>query len=183
VAVELVDASQAPLLARPYYGQGDPGPIVAALAQVPELLEVAMPFIGVALGPSAVPWRTKEIVILRTSALLECRYCVQSHTPVALDAGLSRAEVEALRGATSAAGAFTDEAERTLIHWIDAVAGGTGTVPPAVNAALHEHYGDSEVVELTMVVGVTLLLNRFCTTLELPTSPDVLARLEDEGLA
>lgn len=86
--VRLLGADQAPLLARAYYAEGDPGPIVAALAQVPELLEVVMPFLGTAFGPTAIPWRTKEIVILRTSSQLDCRYCIQSHTTVALDAGL-----------------------------------------------------------------------------------------------
>ena len=30
------------------------------------------------LGPSGIGWRTKEIVIVRTSALAGCRYCVQA---------------------------------------------------------------------------------------------------------
>ena len=63
----IVTAAQAPLLAQPFLAGGDPGPIVAALAPVPEALEVAMPFIGMVLGPSAIDVRTKEIVILRTS--------------------------------------------------------------------------------------------------------------------
>jgi len=46
----LIGADQAPLLARPYDAGGGPGPIVAALAQVPEVLQVAVPFIGAALG-------------------------------------------------------------------------------------------------------------------------------------
>jgi AhpD family alkylhydroperoxidase len=183
VTVQLVEASQAPLLARPYYANGDPGPIVAALAQVPELLEVAMPFIGMTLAPSAIPWRTKEIVILRTSGVLECRYCVQSHSLVALDAGLTRAEVDTLRRPAPAAPVFERAADRTLIEWVDAVAGGRGTPPPALMTALKLHFRDHEVVELAAVVGVTMMLNRFCTTLGLPTAPDVLARLAAEGLA
>ncbi len=68
-----LDAVRAPLLARPYVADADPGPIVAALAQVPELMEVTLPFISAALGPSAVDWRSKEIVIGRTSALTGLR--------------------------------------------------------------------------------------------------------------
>jgi AhpD family alkylhydroperoxidase len=182
MTVSLVDASQAPLLARPYYDGGDPGPIVGALAQVPELLEVAMPFIGMALSPSAIPLRTKEIVILRTSGVLECRYCVQSHSVAALDAGLSTDEVAALRSPTPAAHSFEDAAERALIGWIDAVAGGRGAVPSELMSAIEGHFRDHEVVELTAVIGVTMMLNRFCTTLGLPTSPAVLARLAAAGL-
>jgi AhpD family alkylhydroperoxidase len=104
------------LLARPYYADGDPGPIVAARAQVPELLEVAMPFLAGAPGPSGIDWRTKEIVIVRTSALAGCRYCVQGHTVVALEAGLSRAEVCALRGETAVEDSFSAEVTRVRRH-------------------------------------------------------------------
>ena len=45
-------------------------------------LEVTMPFLDAALGPSAVDARTKELVILRTSAVMGCRYCIQTHTVV-----------------------------------------------------------------------------------------------------
>jgi AhpD family alkylhydroperoxidase len=181
VTVQLVEASQAPLLARPYYGNGDPGPIVSALAQVPELLEVAMPFIGMVLASSAIPLRTKEIVILRTSEVLECRYCVQSHSVVALDAGLTRAEVDALRSPSPAGHVFDDAAEQVLVEWTDAVAGDRGAVRSELTTAMKQHFRDHELVELTTVVGVTMMLNRFCTTLGLPTSPGVLARLAAEG--
>jgi AhpD family alkylhydroperoxidase len=178
----LLGPGQAPLIARPFYADGDPGPIVAVLAQVPELLEVAMPFLGAALGPSAIDWRTKEIVIVRTSALAGCRYCVQAHTVVALDAGLSRAEVRALRGETPVAGIFPDPREAALLVWVDAVADG-GAVPDAARAAVRAQFADHEVVELTMLVGATLMLNRFATALALPTGPDTLARLDAEGLS
>jgi AhpD family alkylhydroperoxidase len=176
--VELLDADQAPLLARPNYRGGDPGPLVAALAQVPELLEVAIPFLNMVLGPSSIPARTKELVILRTSARLGCRFCVQTHTVVALDAGLSTDEVRALRDEAPIDPAFASPAERDLLAWVDGVAGpgdAGRTDPPAALA-------DHEVVELTMLVGATMMLNRFCTALALPTSVGHLKRLAAEGL-
>lgn len=178
----LLPADRAPLLARPFYRDGDPGPIVGALAHVPELLEVAMPLFAVALGASAVSLRTKEVIILRTSSQLACRYCVQSHTVVALDAGLSRAEVVALRSGEPLS-EWTDPGELALVRWVDAVAAGPGPVPDRLQTNLRAHYDDADVVEITMVAAVTLALNRFCTALELPTSADVLQRLAVEGLA
>lgn len=183
-AVPLVHADQAPLLARPYYQSGDPGPIVAALAHVPELLEVCAPFLGVAFGPTALPARTKELVILRTSARLACRYCVEAHSVVALDSGLSPDEVQALRGPGDVDPAtFPDPAEGAVLAWVEAVAGGAGPVDPRDRARLAQHFTDAEVVELTLLAGVTLMLNRFCTALELPTSPETLTRLAEAGLA
>ncbi len=180
-AITLIDARQAPLLARPYYANGDPGPIVAALAQVPELLAVTMPFLSGVLGPSALPARTKELVILRTSARAACRYCVDSHTVVARDVGLSITEVKSLRGEADVEEAFPDPADRAVLDWCDTIVG-TGAVDPAARVRLLDFFAEHEVVELTLLAASTLLLNRFCTALALPTSSSVLARLAAEGL-
>lgn len=179
--VSLIGADQVPLLARPYFVNGDPGPIVAALAQVPEVLEVAMPFIGTVLGPSSIPIRSKELVILRTSALLGCRYCVDAHTGVALDVGLTGDEVRALRSEQPVAAVFTEPSELALLAWVEGVAAG-GPVDNALVAELKRHVPDHQLIELTLLVGTTMMLNRFCTTLELPTAPATLARLAAAGV-
>lgn len=179
--VALLGAADAPLLARPFYAGGDPGPIVASLAHVPELLELALPFIGATLGPSSISFRTKEIVILRTSVLLGCRFCVASHTPVALDSGLTHAEVHALRNEAPIDEAFTSTRDRLLIAWTDAVSGNTA-VPDALTDALRASFEDHEIVELTLLVGCTLLLNRYATALRLPVGEATIQRLDAEGM-
>lgn len=179
--VSLIDHPQAPLTARPYYANGDPGPIVAALAHIPELLEVALPFIGVALGPSALDARTKEIVIVRTSVDAGCAYCTDTHTVVARDSGLTLAEVSALRDGLAPAD-FEDPGERALVAWVDEVATIPGKPTEAATSAVRERYGDAGLVELTLLVGATLMLNRFATTLGLPTSDETMQRLAREQL-
>ena len=179
--VELLGAHDAPLLARGFYGGGDPGPIVASLAHVPELLEVALPFIGATLGPSSIAFRTKEIVILRTSVLLGCRYCVASHTPVALDSGLTHREVHALRNEASVDETFDSLRDRLLIAWTDAVAGNQ-TIPDKLTNDMRASFAAHEIVELTLLVGCTLLLNRYATALRLPVGEATVARLEAEGM-
>lgn len=181
--VSLIGREQAPLLARRFYGDAVPSPITASLAQVPELLEVTLPFVGAALGPAGLDERSKEIAILRTSALLECRYCVQTHTAVALDVGLSTHQVRALRREGDLDETFTDARERVMIEWIDAVALGRGPVPPGLQRRASESFEDHALVELTLAVGATLMLNRYCTALDLPTGPETLARLAAEGFA
>jgi len=181
--VHLLSEAEAPLLAKRFYGGGDPGPITASMAHVPELLEAALPFLGAALSPSAVDFRTKEIVILRTSALLHCRYCIASHTPVALDSGLTHDETHWLRNESTmpVADVFGSPRERALITWNDAVAGQVGPVDPRVRAAFQEHFAEHEVVEITLLIGATMLLNRYATSLELPVNGETLARLAREG--
>jgi AhpD family alkylhydroperoxidase len=178
--VTLIEASSAPLLARPYFASGDPGPIAASLAQVPELLGPTLPFLGAVLGPSWIPVRDKEIVILRTSAVMRCRYCTEAHTVVALDSGLSGQEVRALRGELAVVDVFDDAYERALIAWCDAVAQGAESDIRQAREGLATD--DARVVELTLLVATTVMLNRYATALALPTSPDVRHRLLREGL-
>jgi len=178
--VRLVDSRSAPLLARPYFESGDPGPIVASLAQVPELLGPTLPFLGAVLGPSWISLRDKEIVILRTSAVMGCRYCTEAHTVVALDSGLSPAEVRALRGELPVAEIFTDAGDCALVAWCDAVAHGTEFDIWTARSALVAD--DARVVELTLLAATVVMLNRYATALALPTSPDVRDRLVKEGL-
>jgi hypothetical protein len=66
---------------------------------------------------------------------------------------------------------------------VEVVAVGPGQVPETARREAGARLEDPELVELTLLVGATLLLNRFCTALELPTSPKVLGRLADEGWA
>jgi AhpD family alkylhydroperoxidase len=171
--VELLDAARAPLLARGYYGEdGSASPITRALAQVPELLDVALPFIARVFAETSLDLRTKEIVVLRTSARTGCRYCVETHTVSAWDAGLTPDETAGLCGRP----AGLDERETALVAWCDALAAG-GAVADADAARLREYFAEHEIVELTLLAGATLMLNRFCTALELPTSEATLERL------
>jgi len=179
--VELLGADDAPLLARVYYENGDPGPIVSALAQVPELLVVAMPFLGVVLGASSIAARAKELVILRTSARVGCRFCVDAHSVVALDTGLSAPEVRALRDELPMASVFIAPADHALLGWVDAIAT-PGPVRVEDRRAVLAHFPDHQVVELTMVASATVMLNRFCTALNLPTAASVTDRLREAGL-
>lgn len=178
--VPLLDAAAAPLTARRYYEDGDPGPLVAALATVPELLDVALPFLSAVLGASSLDERTKEIVIVRTSVLLHCDYCVNSHSVVALDSGLTIEEVRGLRGENR--GGLSEERELALLGWVDQVAGGVGAVDDDLAARLARCFADHEIVELTLLIGATMMLNRFCTALELPTAAQVTKRLTAAGL-
>jgi AhpD family alkylhydroperoxidase len=181
--VELLDAANAPLSAQPVFAAGDPGPIAAALANVPELLGPTLGFVGAALGNGAASTRHKEFAILRTSALQGCQYCIHAHTSVSLDVGLSVDEIRSLRGELPLEDGFADAADQALIRWIDAMAGATGPVRDDVWDAARAHFPDHLLVELSVTIGATMFLNRFATGFQLPTSSGVIKRLEAEGLA
>jgi AhpD family alkylhydroperoxidase len=178
--VELIEASQAPLLARPYYGEdGAASPLTRALAQVPELLEVTLAFVARVYGETSIDLRTKELAILRVSARSGCRYCIDTHTVAAWDAGMSAEDTAGICDTPSG----LSERASALVAWCDALCAAPEPVPDAVSERMRRHFPEHEIVELTLVAGATLMLNRFCTALELPTSPATLARLRAAGVA
>jgi len=180
--LRLLDRTTAPLGGRHHFEGGDPGPVVAALAQVPELLAPTVDFIGAAFGPGAASTRHKEMAILRTSWRQGCRYCTQARTVAALDTGLSVEEVGVLRGAQPLDSAFSDPAELVLLDWIDAMAA-TGPVTNLVWDNARAFWPEHILVELSITIGATLFLNRFATGFELPSSAAVVERLAAEGWA
>lgn len=161
--VELLTRERAPLLARPFYEHGDPGPIAAALANVPELMEAALPFLGAVYGPTGVEARLKEIVVLRVSSANRCRYCTETHSGVARRMGFAPDELAALRGEAPAPGRW-DAPERALLAFSEALS----DRPAEAVEALRPHFGEAEIVELVTLGSVTVMLNRFATALELP---------------
>ena len=146
---------------------------------MPELLEVTLPFVARVYGETSIDVRTKEVAILRVSARSGCRYCIETHTVAAWDAGLTVEETTSLRGSPTG----LSDREAALVEWCDALCAAPDPVPDAVAARLGEHFAEHEIVELTLVASATLMLNRLCTALELPTSPATLARLEAAGAA
>ena len=140
------------------------------MAQVPELLQVAMPMIGQQFGPSSLSMRHKEMVILGVSALQGCQYCTQTHTVVAHREGLLPDEVLVLRGETDNCGQFVDR-EAALWNYILAVGAGIidGQTVGLAMDELKQDWMDFEIVEITMLIGTTIMLNRYCIALEIPT--------------
>ena len=161
--VQLLTAEQAPLLVRSYYEQGDPGPIAAALANAPELMEVTQPFLGAVYGPTSVEPRLKEIVVLRVSSANGCRYCTETHTGVAREMGFEQDEVAALRGEGPAPERW-DERERAALVFSEALS----NRPEAAVEVLRPHFAEPQIVELVTLASTTVMLNRFATALELP---------------
>lgn len=165
------------MLVRRYFEKGDPGPILAALAQSPELAEAVAPLLSAVFGPTSLPKRLKQVVILRTSVVNSCRYCIETHTVVALDSGLGLEAVAWLRG-TGPQPADQPGIESALAAFSDALEQN----PAAAVEHLRPHFRDFEIVELVTLAATTVFLNRLCTSLHLPTDPVDVARLADLGL-
>lgn len=154
--VRLLEREEAPVLARRWFREdGSASALTRSLATAPDVMETLMPFLGQILGESSLDLATKELVILRVSQLNGCRYCIAAHGPLALAAGAPPFD------------ALPDR-EQAIVDWVDAVAQDAHAVTDELVAHTLDHVRDDQLVELTLLVGATTMLNQYCTALGIP---------------
>src|SRR5579875_1865190 len=66
------------------------------MAHRPQIFETMIAHFEAILQTGTVPLRLKELVIVRTSQLNECEYCLGSHSQIALRLGWSRDQLDGL---------------------------------------------------------------------------------------
>jgi AhpD family alkylhydroperoxidase len=169
----LVEREQAGLLVRRLYAEGrEPSNITKLLANAPDTLAVLAPLLGQVMNASTLDLATKEIVVLRVSALNACAYCVPTHAAAARRAGLSDAVVAALCGpAPLPEDPPLGARERVLVEYCDRLVRDAGSVDDALLARLHGWFADHEVVELTVLAGAITLLNYVASAFDVPLDP------------
>jgi 4-carboxymuconolactone decarboxylase len=113
--------------------------------------------------------RLREIAIVRFAQVMNYAYALNQHVPhIAVPDGVSHEECGALKD-WRASGKFS-EAERAALAYVDAMIAGPD-VPDDVFAALRRHYGEREVVELTVLVGTYFMHNRVFSALKADIEP------------
>lgn len=138
-------------------------PLDGMLLHSPAFADGWNSLLGAIRGNSTLPADIRELAILRVAALNGAHYEWSAHEPVAKDAGMSTEQIAALRvGADLDA---LDERQRATVAYTDAM-----TKQVEVGAAqfqdLARHFGDQQVVELTVTVGAYNMVSRFLVALE-----------------
>ena len=99
-----------------------------------------------------------EKVILRVSQMHECQFCVSSHEAMMTQLGIS----------TDLAPTATHSPREWLaMEYAELVTRDANRVPDAFFVRLRESFSDPEIVELTFVIGLITMLNRFNNALQI----------------
>ena len=99
-----------------------------------------------------------EKVILRVSQMHECQFCVSSHVAMMTQLGIST---------DLAPGATHSPRERLAMEYAELVTRDANRVPDECFARLREAFSDPEIVELTFMIGLITMLNRFNNALQI----------------
>jgi len=161
-AIKLVEPAQDEFLASLEKRSHRPIHFFRLMAHRPEVLKTFVPLYGSIMGPGCVDPRTKELVYLTVSYTNRCAYCTAAHTATGRKAGVTEDEMRALQAGQD--GAFSAP-ERAAIAYAREL---TRTADAAqTRDALHEHYHDEQIVEITLIAALANFTNRFNNGLDL----------------
>jgi uncharacterized peroxidase-related enzyme len=107
------------------------------------------------VGEGKLAPATRERIALAVAEENACQYCVSAHTAIGRKLGLDAAEITAARDGTSA-----EPREAAAVAFAQALARHGGAVTHAeVEAVRRAGYGDGEIVEIIVNVGLNVLTN------------------------
>jgi uncharacterized peroxidase-related enzyme len=159
-AIKRVEPTENELVATLEAKTKQPSPFLRVMANRPEVLKNFTPFYGAIMGPGPTDRRVKEAVYLAVALANKCAYCTAAHTAGAKRAGLSDAEIEALRDETDAG---LSDAEKAAVAYARELT----RKATASRDGLEAHFSGEQIVEITLVAAMANFTNRFNNGLDI----------------
>src|SRR4051812_24424820 len=97
--------------------------------------------------------RIEQMVIIKTSALNGSEYCLGHNVDLGREAGLTAEEIDAVRSADYASSPLLTDAQKAAVRWAEAVTNFEARDDEALFAELKRHFGEQQIVELTVLIG------------------------------
>ncbi|HET6231568.1 MAG TPA: carboxymuconolactone decarboxylase family protein [Longimicrobiaceae bacterium] len=117
---------------------------------------------------SGLPKPLLDLVFLRASQINGCAFCIDMHTHDALKDGAT-AEKLMLLPAWREAGAYFSDRERAALAWTEAVTLISQThAPDDVYQAAAAEFGEKEMADLTIAIGLINAYNRIAISFRQP---------------
>lgn len=106
----------------------------------------------------------RELIIMRVAILNRAPYEADQHAPIALQEGLSQAQLDALEHWHDSE-LFTDK-QRAVLALTDEMTL-TVQVSKEVFAAVREHFGPQQLVEITATIAAYNMVSRFLEAMQI----------------
>lgn len=137
--------------------------LFATLAYSPEALSAILKLYEAISKKSGIPPKLQEISNLVVSHINKCNYCLTHHKKMAKVAGLNNEEIEKiLKGDWSN---FSHK-EKAVLEYAKAVTEDAENVSEELFSALQKFFSNKEIVNLTLIIGLMNVFNRFNGALE-----------------
>ena len=142
------------------------------MAHRPAILETMIAHFEAILTTGTLSTKLKELVIVRTSQLNTCDYCLASHSMIAKKLGWSEAQVTDL--ANFEQRSDFSSAEKAALRLAETMTLRSNNMTDEEFAELRTFYQEGEIVELMAAIGLFNYFNRFNNVLQMePTAAAV----------
>lgn len=152
-----------------------PGPTlfgnqVRALAHNPALLQSLIQVYKTFSETSSVDRKFMELGVLITSKVNACDYCIQHHTPLAHQSGLTHEQLNCIdRGDWTVNRALWDDKEWWVIQYAEQMTREPYKIGDELFPELHRYFDDRQIVDMTMRFALCSAWNKFNDALGLNT--------------
>jgi AhpD family alkylhydroperoxidase len=154
--IKRVEPSENEFLASLEAKSKQPNPFLRAMANRPDVLKSFVPFYGAIVGPGSVERRIKSMVYLVCSFANRCAFCIASNTPGARKAGLTETELQAIEQEQDEGFSAPERAAIRYARELTRTANAE-----ASREEMFAHFTHEQVVEITLVIGMSNFTNRF----------------------
>lgn len=134
----------------------------------PALLRAWLDFAWPLRLAAKTPRRLRELLILRGAQVSGARYEWVHHVGMALAAGVSQAQIDALAGFQDSP-LFSAE-EKAALRLAEEVTRGPGASAACIDA-LKAHFDDPAIVELTLTASFYVCVSRFLQSMDVDLEP------------
>lgn len=132
------------------------------VAMRPRHLQTMIAHFRTVMNEGTVPPLLKELLWVRVSHRNQCHYCLNSHTVLARKRGATEELLTALQdcGGPVTFGGL-EPGWQAALAYADAIHESGEDIPAEVYAPLAAAWDQGQIVEITMVIGMTEYFNRF----------------------
>lgn len=133
--------------------------LFATIANYPKALKPIVDLYQAIAKESGIDPSLQELANLEVSRINHCNYCLVHHTQMAKMSGLKDEQLNSWR-----TGKFEDalsDKEKTVIGYAGTVTKDAQSVPDKLFLRLKSYFSESEIVNLTLIIGLMNVFNRF----------------------
>lgn len=116
--------------------------------------------------------KIREMVIVRTASLVRQPYEIHHHIPLALAAGVTAAQLDALQGDWKSASSIFAAGEIAALDYIDCLIENRGEIPDSVFDIFASHYSPQEILELTHTSNSYYATGVFIRAMKIEMDPE-----------
>jgi len=111
-------------------------------------------------GPT-LTWIDKELLILKSTKMGDCLYCVTQHEVVSARLGMTSEKQADIVGVEYRRSENYNRAEVAILDFCAHVVVDPEKIPADVWAGVKEHYDDGQIIEIVATIGAYLQVSKF----------------------